>query len=71
MDVERFARMLGYMGAKRIGQWKSYDVYEPFMDPDLGIPVTGIPVFILSQGSELRTSAVDESFRIMDNLDRN
>lgn len=69
MNAEAYAKKIGYVTAKKIGRWNNYDVYEPLMDPADGIPITGIPVFILSRGGEVRTSTPDESFKIMDNLD--
>lgn len=70
MKVEAYAKELGYETAKKIGHWNNYDVYEPLMDLTDGIPIIGIPVFILSRGAEVRTSTQDESFKIMDGLDK-
>jgi hypothetical protein len=70
MNVEAYAKELGYVGIRKIGRWNNHDVHEPLMDPADGIPITGIPVFILSRGGEVRTSTVEESFKIMDKFDK-
>jgi hypothetical protein len=68
MNVEAYAKELGYVTVRKIGRWNNHDVYEPMMDPEAGIPITGIPVFILFRDGEARTSTVDESFKIMDRI---
>jgi hypothetical protein len=70
MNAEAYAKKIGYVTAKKIGRWNNHDVYEAQLDPADGIPVTGIPVFILSRGGEVRTSTVEESMEIMDYLDK-
>ena len=70
MNAEAYAKELGYVTVKKIGRWNNHDVYEPRLDPADGIPIIGIPVFILSRGGEVRTSTVEESMEIMDHLDK-
>ena len=70
MNAEAYAKKIGYVTAKKIGRWNNYDVHEPLLDPADGIPITGIPVFILSRGGEVRTSTVEESMEIMDHFDK-
>lgn len=69
MNVEAYAKQLGYETVRKIGRWNNCDVYEPLMDPDAGIPITGIPVFILYGQGAMRLSTVDESMKIMDKFD--
>ena len=70
MNAEAYAKKIGDVTAKKIGRWNNYDVHEPLLDPADGIPITGIPVFILSRGGEVRTSTVEESMEIMDHFDK-
>jgi hypothetical protein len=67
--VEKYAKELGYKTVRKIGRWNNHDVYEPLMDPDDGIPITGIPVFILYRDGKVRTSTPEESFKIMDKFE--
>jgi hypothetical protein len=69
MNVEAYAKELGYVTVRKIGRWNNHDVYEPLMDLEDGIPVTGIPVFILSANGVVKLSTPDESFRIMNSFE--
>ena len=68
MTVDKFAKEHGYTSTRHIGRWKGYEVHEPLLDPGDGIPVTGIPVFILCRGVEVRMSTLDESMGIMEHF---
>lgn len=57
-----------YDGAKYIGEWNGYAVYDPVFNDDEPHFI-GIPQYILIKGSEARWTESDkESFAIMDSL---
>ena len=61
----------GYNSFNYLGQWNGFDVYEPDSDSDEGagaIPSTGLPFFFLAQGEEVRVTAPNEAFEILDAL---
>lgn len=70
MNAEKYAKQHGYDSVKYLGRWKGHDVYEAVMDLDDGIPVTGIPVFILCRGVDVRMSTMGEAMKIMDHFEQ-
>lgn len=65
-DVTKFAQEYGYKGAKYIGNWKEYKVYEPYVSGN-DISFTGLPLVILvNDKSEIRMSTSDEAMAIID-----
>ena len=66
-DVTKFAIENGYKGAKYIGKWKEYKVYEPYMDRN-DVSYTGLPLVILvNDKNEIRMSTSDEAMAIINN----
>ena len=64
--IKEFAQNQGYKGAKYIGKWKEYKVYEPYLDSKQ-VAFTGLPLVILvSKNGEIRMSTEDEA---MDTLE--
>lgn len=65
-DVVKFAKEHGYDGAKYIGVWKEYKVYEPYMD-DKQVSYIGLPLVILvNEKGEIRMSTSDEAMAALD-----
>lgn len=65
-DVIKFAQEQGYKGAKYIGNWKEYKVYEPYMD-DKQVSYIGLPLVILvNANGEIRMSTSDEAMATLD-----
>ena len=71
MTIEKYAKDLGYESVRSVGTWNGYDVYEPSMGMVDNIPIIGIPIFILVNGTEMRTSRPEEAFTILDALYEN
>lgn len=70
MDINKiiaFARKQGYDSAEKIGEWKGYEVYEPFFDGD-GVSFIGLPTVILIDGEKIRLSTTEESLEINMNI---
>ena len=64
-DIDKFAQEHGYKGAKYIGKWKEYKVYEPYVD-DTQVSYTGLPLVILvNDNGEIRMSTSDEAMATM------
>lgn len=66
-DVDEFAKKDGYyIGAKYIGKWKEYKVYEPYTSNN-EFSYTGLPLVILvNKENEIRWSTSDEAMAILD-----
>lgn len=65
-DVNQFAQEHGYRGAKYIGVWKNYKVYEPYMR-DQQVAFIGLPLVILVDDSgKIRMSTSDEALETLD-----
>lgn len=65
-DVTKFAQEHGYKGAKYIGNWKEYKVYEPYFDENQ-VSYTGIPLVILvDNNGDIRMSTSDEAMATLD-----
>ena len=64
--IDEFAQNNGYKGAKYIGNWKEYKVYEPYID-NKKVSYTGLPLVILvNNKGEIRMSTPDEAMAILD-----
>lgn len=59
-DVIEFAKTQGYQTATYLGQWKTYEVYEPIFD-EADVSFVGLPLVILVSGESIRMSAAEES----------
>lgn len=66
-EVKRFARKLGYDGAKYRGEWKEFQVYEPTIEGDEPASV-GKPEFILVIDDIIRMATEEEVFEYIDSL---
>lgn len=65
-DVTKFAQEHGYKGAKYIGNWKEYKVYEPYVSEN-EVSFTGLPLVILvNNNGEIRMSTSDEAMATLD-----
>lgn len=65
-EIDEFAQNHGYKGAKYIGNWKEYKVYEPYIDNNQ-ISYTGLPLVILvNDNGEIRMSTPDEAMATLD-----
>lgn len=65
-DVTKFAQEHGYKGAKYIGNWKEYKVYEPYVSGN-DVSFIGLPLVILvNNNGETRMSTSDEAMAILD-----
>ena len=65
-NVDKFAQEHGYKGAKYIGVWKNYKVYEPYID-DKQVSFTGLPLVILvNEKDEICMSTSDEAMATLD-----
>lgn len=65
-NVDKFAQEHGYKGAKYIGNWKEYKVYEPYVD-NTKVSYTGVPLVILvNNNGEIRMSTSDEAMATLD-----
>lgn len=65
-NVTEFANKYGYNGAKYVGDWKEYKVYEPYMD-EQQVSYIGLPMVILvNDKGEIRMSTSDEAMIIQD-----
>lgn len=65
-NVDKFAQEHGYKGAKYIGVWKNYKVYEPYID-DKQVSFAGLPLVILvNEKDEIRMSTSDEAMATLD-----
>jgi hypothetical protein len=69
MTLDEYLKKHGYDSSRYLGLWKGYEVHEPLMNPDDGIPVIGIPVFILCRGADVKLSTPAESMEIMDHFE--
>lgn len=59
--VNEFAIKQGYEGARYIGNWKEYRVYEPYLTNDK-VSFIGLPLVILVQeNGEIRMSTSEET----------
>lgn len=66
INVVEFAKNHGYNGAKYIGNWKEYKVYEPYVSGN-DISFTGLPLVILvNDKGEIRMSTSDEAMATLD-----
>jgi len=64
--VAEFAKKHSYKGAKYIGDWKEYKVYEPYTN-DQQVSYVGLPLVILvNDKGEIRMSTSDEAMEILD-----
>lgn len=60
-EIIKFAKEHGYNGAKYIGEWKEYKVYEPYID-EKNTSYSGLPLVILvNKNGEIRMSTSDEA----------
>lgn len=68
--IEAFARKKGYDGARYVGQWRGYSVYEPTIKgaTEESPAIVGIPLIILVKGENIRLSTEDEAFEYLDSL---
>lgn len=65
-EITKFAQEHGYKGAKYIGNWKEYKVYEPYVSGN-DISFTGLPLVILvNDKGEIRMSTSDEAIATLD-----
>ena len=65
-EITKFAQEHGYKGAKYIGDWKEYKVYEPYVSEN-NISFTGLPLVILvNDKGETHMSTSDEAMAILD-----
>ncbi len=66
--VNEYAVNHGYKGAKYIGNWKKYKIYEPYIDTD-EISYTGLPLVILvNTNDEIRMSTSEEAMFTLDEM---
>jgi len=65
-EVDKFAKENGYNGAKYVGKWKEYKVYEPYMN-EKKVSYIGLPLVILvNNKNEIRMSTSDEAMATLD-----
>lgn len=65
-EITKFAQEHGYKGAKYIGNWKEYKVYEPYVSGN-DVSFTGLPLVILvNDKGEIRMSTSDEAMATLD-----
>ena len=63
--IKQFAIEQGYKGAKYIGKWKNFLVYEPYTEYE-NKEFTGLPYAILiDENNNIRMSTSEEAFEIM------
>lgn len=63
--INEFAQKDNFKGAKYIGEWKEYRVYEPYMSNN-ETSYTGLPLVILvNEKNEIRWSTPDEAIATM------
>lgn len=66
-EIIKFAQSIGYLGVKKIGQWREFDAYEPIFTED-GVAYVGQPLMILVKGNEIRMSTVEEAFQQIEEM---
>ena len=67
-NIIRFAKEHGYEGAKYIGDWNEYKVYEPYID-EKNTSYSGLPLVILvNSNGEIRMSTSDEAFATLNDI---
>lgn len=63
-DITAFAKKNGYEGARNGGEWRGFQVWQPYVKPINGvIPPTGLPLVILVQGQSVRMSTINEALQ--------
>lgn len=60
-----FAKNEGFKGAKFLGNWNGYEVYERLLGGDK-VHYVGLPKVILVKGDKVRMSTVEEAFQFLD-----
>ncbi len=66
LEAKKMAKEAGFHDAKRIGQWKGYEVVEPIFT-DGEIHYIGFPQYILCKDGKLKwTSNMDECLAIFE-----
>lgn len=60
-----FAKNEGFKGAKFLGNWNGYEVYERLLEGN-EIHYVGLPRVILVKGGQARLSTVEEAFQFLD-----
>lgn len=70
-NVKAYAKKNGFDSAEKIGNWKGYIVYSPYLKPvnGIGIP-TGLPTYILEKNGALKWITGKDAFTILDDLSR-
>ena len=66
MQVEEYAKKMGYKGVKYVGKWNGYDVFRPIYEFDTNGLCLGNLLRILVKGDEVRMSTVLECYKILD-----
>ena len=67
-EAKKMAKEAGFHDAKRIGQWKGYEVVEPIFT-DGEVHYIGFPQYILCKDGKLRwTSNMDECMAVFDSF---
>lgn len=64
-EIIEFAKNNGYDNAHFLGEWHSYNVYEPTFNDDKEHFV-GYPLSILEKGKEIRFTTEKECFEVLD-----
>ena len=68
-EIDEFAQNNGYKGAKYIGNWKEYKVYEPYMEKNQ-VSYIGLPLVILvNANGEIRMSTPNEAMATLNDKD--
>ena len=65
-DVKKYAKNHGFDLVKKIGKYKEYNVYVPYLEPVNGIvPPTGLPACILKKSGILTWKTGKDAFAIL------
>ena len=70
--IMAYAKKQGYAGADYLGQWRGYDVFDPYFSEEdrkgLVELDVGYPLRILVKGNAIRMTTPEESLDIPDKL---
>ena len=65
--IKNYAKKKGFDSAKKIGNWRGYIVYSPYLRPVNGIvPPTGLPTYILEKNGTLKWITGKDAFTILE-----